>query len=47
MPYARITGTGSYLPENIVTNQDLEKMVDTNDQWIRERTGIEQRHIAV
>lgn len=47
MPYARITGTGSYLPENIVTNKDLEKMVDTNDQWIRERTGIEQRHIAV
>ncbi|WP_152207320.1 beta-ketoacyl-ACP synthase III [Marinobacter changyiensis] len=47
MPYARITGTGSYLPENIVTNKHLEKMVDTNDQWIRERTGIEQRHIAV
>ncbi|MEX0604429.1 MAG: beta-ketoacyl-ACP synthase III [Marinobacter sp.] len=47
MPYARITGTGSYLPDNIVTNKDLEKMVDTNDQWIRERTGIEQRHIAV
>lgn len=47
MPYARITGTGSYLPENIVTNKDIEKMVDTNDQWIRERTGIEQRHIAV
>ena len=40
MTFARIAGTGSYLPENIVTNQDLEKMVDTTDQWIRERTGI-------
>ncbi len=47
MTFARITGTGSYLPENIVTNKDLEKMVDTTDQWIRERTGIEQRHIAL
>ncbi|MDH5356527.1 MAG: ketoacyl-ACP synthase III [Gammaproteobacteria bacterium] len=47
MPYARITGTGGYLPENIVTNHDMEKIVDTTDQWIRERTGIEQRHIAV
>ena len=46
MIYARITGTGGYLPENIVTNKDLEKTVDTTDQWIRERTGIEQRHIA-
>ena len=44
--YARITGTGSYLPEKVVTNRDLEKMVDTNDQWIRERTGIVKRHIA-
>jgi 3-oxoacyl-[acyl-carrier-protein] synthase-3 len=47
MTYARITGTGSYLPENVMTNSDLEKVVDTSDQWIRERTGIEQRHIAV
>jgi 3-oxoacyl-[acyl-carrier-protein] synthase-3 len=46
MPYARITGTGSYLPENALTNKDLEKMVDTTDQWIRERTGISQRHVA-
>lgn len=46
MSYARIVGTGSYLPENIMTNHDLEKIVDTSDQWIRERTGIEQRHIA-
>ncbi len=47
MVYARITGTGGYLPENIMTNHDLEKIVDTTDQWIRDRTGIEQRHIAV
>lgn len=46
MTYARITGTGGYLPENIMTNADFEKIVDTTDQWIRERTGIERRHIA-
>lgn len=45
--FARITGTGSYLPENVLTNKDLEAMVDTTDQWIRERTGIVKRHIAV
>jgi 3-oxoacyl-[acyl-carrier-protein] synthase-3 len=44
--YARITGTGSYLPEKILTNADLEKMVDTSDEWISERTGIKKRHIA-
>lgn len=44
--YSRIIGTGRYLPEKILTNQDLESMVETSDQWIRERTGIEQRHIA-
>ena len=44
--YSRIIGTGGYLPENVVTNHDLEKRVDTTDAWIRERTGIEQRHIA-
>jgi 3-oxoacyl-[acyl-carrier-protein] synthase-3 len=44
--YARIAGTGSYLPEKVLTNQDLEKMVDTSDQWIQERTGIKKRHIA-
>jgi 3-oxoacyl-[acyl-carrier-protein] synthase-3 len=44
--YARITGTGSYLPEKVLTNHDLEKMVETTDQWIRERTGICKRHIA-
>ncbi len=46
MSYARITGTGSYLPEKILTNHDLEKMVDTSDEWIRDRTGISERHIA-
>lgn len=45
--HARIAGTGSYLPDNIVTNADLEKQVDTSDEWIRERTGIRQRHIAL
>ncbi|QCU89888.1 beta-ketoacyl-ACP synthase III [Thiomicrorhabdus sediminis] len=44
--YSRIIGTGGYLPEKILTNADLEKMVDTSDEWIRERTGIQQRHIA-
>ena len=46
MIYSRITGTGSYLPERIVTNAELEKLVDTTDEWIRTRTGIERRHIA-
>lgn len=44
--YSRIIGTGSYLPEKILTNQDLERLVDTSDEWIRTRTGITQRHIA-
>jgi 3-oxoacyl-[acyl-carrier-protein] synthase III len=44
--YSRIIGTGKYLPEKILTNFDLEKMVDTTDEWIRTRTGIEHRHIA-
>src|SRR5690348_12196667 len=43
---ARISGVGKYLPERVMTNQDLEKMVETNDQWIVERTGIRERHIA-
>ena len=46
MIYSRIAGTGSYLPKKIITNQDLEKMVDTTDEWIRTRTGIERRHVA-
>ncbi len=44
--YSRIVGTGKYLPERILTNADLEKMVETTDEWIRSRTGIEHRHIA-
>ena len=43
---SRITGTGSSLPEKILTNQDLERMVDTSDEWITSRTGIKQRRIA-
>jgi 3-oxoacyl-[acyl-carrier-protein] synthase-3 len=43
---ARIIGTGSYLPERVVHNTDLEKLMDTSDEWIRERTGIEQRRYA-
>jgi 3-oxoacyl-[acyl-carrier-protein] synthase-3 len=44
--YSRIAGTGSHLPEKIVTNHDLEKVMDTNDQWIRERTGICERRMV-
>ncbi|WP_233843055.1 beta-ketoacyl-ACP synthase III [Dyella sp. 2HG41-7] len=44
--YSRILATGSALPERVLTNADLEKFVDTSDEWIRERTGIRQRHIA-
>lgn len=46
MNYSRIVGTGGYLPEKVLTNHDLEQMVDTSDEWITERTGIKQRHIA-
>ena len=46
MTYSRIAGTGSYLPEKVLTNHDLERMVETSDQWIVERTGIRRRHIA-
>ena len=46
MRYSRIIGTGGYLPEKILTNSDLEKMVDTSDEWIVARTGIRERHIA-
>jgi 3-oxoacyl-[acyl-carrier-protein] synthase-3 len=45
--YARIIGTGGYLPEKVLTNADLEKIVDTTDEWIVTRTGIRERHIAV
>jgi len=43
---SRVSGCGSYLPEKVLSNADLEKLVDTSDQWIRERTGMERRHIA-
>ncbi|MEM7501407.1 MAG: beta-ketoacyl-ACP synthase III [Pseudomonadota bacterium] len=46
MTYSRIVGTGRHLPERVLTNNDLEKMVDTSDEWIRTRTGVERRHIA-
>ena len=44
--HSRISGTGSYLPEKVLTNSDLEKLVDTTDAWIYTRTGIRQRHVA-
>ena len=43
---SRIVGTGSYLPEKVMTNRDLELLVDTNDEWIVSRTGIRERRIA-
>lgn len=46
MPHARITGVGSYLPDTILTNADLESMVDTSDEWIVTRTGIRERRLA-
>ena len=44
--YSRIVGTGHFAPEKVLTNADLEKIVDTSDEWIRSRSGIERRHIA-
>jgi 3-oxoacyl-[acyl-carrier-protein] synthase-3 len=46
MIHARITGTGSFAPRKVITNHDLEKLVDTSDDWIMERTGIKERRIA-
>jgi 3-oxoacyl-[acyl-carrier-protein] synthase-3 len=46
LPKAKITALGCYVPPKVLTNQDLEKLVDTNDQWIMERVGIRERHIA-
>ena len=46
MKFSRVIGTGSYLPEKVLSNAELAKRVDTSDEWIRERTGISQRHIA-
>ncbi|RKX98054.1 MAG: 3-oxoacyl-ACP synthase, partial [Spirochaetes bacterium] len=42
----KVIGTGSYVPEKVLTNEDLEKMVDTSDEWITTRTGIKTRRIA-
>jgi 3-oxoacyl-[acyl-carrier-protein] synthase III len=44
--YSRIIGTGSYLPERVLTNAELQGMVDTTDEWILSRTGIARRHLA-
>lgn len=46
MSFARIAGTGGYLPERVLSNKELEQLVDTSDEWIRARTGIEKRHIV-
>ena len=46
MTYSRIVGTGRYLPEKVMTNFDLEKIVDTTDEWIKTRTGVERRHVV-
>src|SRR5512139_3690593 len=46
MHHVGIIGTGSYVPERVLTNHDLESMVDTSDTWIMERTGIRERRIA-
>ncbi len=46
MTWSKIAGTGGYLPERVITNKELEKRLDTSDEWIRERSGIKQRHIA-
>lgn len=46
MPFAHITGWGMYVPEPVLTNDDIAKLVDTNDEWIRDRTGIRERRIA-
>ena len=46
MTYAKIIGTGSYLPERVVTNRELESRIETSDEWIVSRTGIEARHVA-
>ncbi|MGH2576324.1 MAG: beta-ketoacyl-ACP synthase III [Actinomycetota bacterium] len=46
MRYSRIAGTGGYLPERVLTNADLARMVDTSEEWIVDRTGVRKRHIA-
>ncbi|MBT8077926.1 MAG: ketoacyl-ACP synthase III [Gammaproteobacteria bacterium] len=46
MTFSRIAGTGGYLPERVMTNEEFESLVETSDEWIRERTGIKRRHVA-
>jgi len=46
MSYSRIAGTGSYLPATVLTNEDIEKRIDTSDEWIFSRTGIRTRRVA-
>ena len=45
-PYSRIAGTGGFLPETVLTNKDIEDIIDTSDEWIRSRTGIRKRHVV-
>ena len=46
MIYTKIVGTGSYVPQKVLTNDDLKQFVDTSDEWIQSRTGIKERHIV-
>ena len=46
MTRSKIAGIGMYIPEQVVTNNDLKKYMDTSDEWIQERTGIQERHYA-
>ena len=46
MPRSKIAGIGMYVPEKVVTNNELKQYMDTDDQWIQERTGIQERHYA-
>ncbi len=46
LPLARIVGTGSYVPDKVLTNADFERMVDTSDEWITTRTGIKERRMS-
>ena len=46
MSFSRVVGTGSYLPQRVITNEEIEELVDTTDQWIQERTGIRRRHVV-
>jgi len=46
MPYAAFRSIGAYVPQKVLTNEDLSTMVDTSDEWITKRTGIKERHIV-